>query len=202
MSSFCTSARITVASSFTCLQQHRLIAQRNARVGQPAERVAHFRGQLARMIRVNADEQRMIFPQHRAQFRRDALRQENRDARCRCAGTRRAGSRATARSKCSSLSSLNNSGSPPLSSTSRICGVLPDVLDLRVEFRMKIVAGGVADQPRARAIAAVTRATVRHQKQHAVGVTMHQARHGRMGVLTARVAHLPRRRVASLRCAG
>ena len=63
------------------LEQHALVAERNAGVGQAAERVAHFRRQFARMIGVDADEQRMKFFQHRAQFRRDALRQENRDAR-------------------------------------------------------------------------------------------------------------------------
>ena len=69
--------------------------------------------------------------------------------------------------------------------------MLGDVVDLPVEIGMKIVAAGVAHQPRAGAIAAITRATVGDQKQHAVGIAMHQARHRRMRVFAARVAHFP-----------
>ena len=60
---------------------------------------------------------------------------------------------------------------------------------------MEIVTAGVADQPRARAITAIARAAVRHQKQHAVGIAMDQSGHGRVGILAARVAHFPRRGV-------
>ena len=46
-------------------------------VRQPAQRLPHLGGQLPRVVRVNADEQRVILPEHRAQLRRDALRQED-----------------------------------------------------------------------------------------------------------------------------
>ena len=58
-----------------------LVAERNAGVSEAAQRVTDFRGQLARVVRVDAHEQRMEFFQHRTQFGRDALRQERRDAR-------------------------------------------------------------------------------------------------------------------------
>ena len=73
-----------------------------------------------------------------------------------------------------------------------------DVGDLLVEFRMKVVAGRVADQPRARAVTALRRTTIRHQKQNAVGITMHESRHGRVRIFAARVAHFPRRGVRFL----
>ena len=73
-----------------------------------------------------------------------------------------------------------------------------DVGDLLVEFGMKIVAAGVADEPRARAVTAIRGAAVGDQKQHAVGIAMHEAGHGRMRILAARVAHLPRRGVGFL----
>jgi hypothetical protein len=41
-------------------QQHALIAQRHAVVGQQAQAIAHFGGQLARMIGVDAQPQRMV----------------------------------------------------------------------------------------------------------------------------------------------
>ena len=65
----------------TLREQHGLVAERDAGVGQPAQRLAHFRRQFARMVGMDAHEQRMKFFQHRAQLRRDALRQKDRDAR-------------------------------------------------------------------------------------------------------------------------
>ena len=50
-------------------------------IRQRLEGGPHFGGQLARMIHVHAHPERMIFLQHRAELRRDSLRQENRDAR-------------------------------------------------------------------------------------------------------------------------
>ena len=73
-----------------------------------------------------------------------------------------------------------------------------DVSDLLVEFGMKIVAGRVAHQPRTRAVAAIARTTIRHEKQNAVGIPMHESRHGRMRIFAARVAHFPRRGVRFL----
>ena len=54
-------------------EQHRLIAQGNASVGQTAQRLAHLGGQFAGMVGVDADEEGVVFPEHRAQFRGDAL---------------------------------------------------------------------------------------------------------------------------------
>ena len=76
--------------------------------------------------------------------------------------------------------------------------MLRDVCDLPVEFGMEIVAAGVADQPRARAITAIRGAAVGDQEQHAVGIAMHEAGHGRMRIFAARVAHFPRRGVRFL----
>ena len=56
---------------------------------------------------------------------------------------------------------------------------------------MEVVAAGMTDQSRARAIAAIRRATVSHQNQHAVGIPMHKPGHGRVRVLAARIGHLP-----------
>ena len=77
-------------------------------------------------------------------------------------------------------------------------GMPRDVFDLLVEFGMEIVAAGVADEPRARAVAAIRGAAVGDEKQHAVGIAMDEAGHGRMRILAARVAHLPRRGVRFL----
>ena len=62
------------------LEQHRLVAERNARVGQAAQRIAHLDGQFLGMIHVDAHPERVEFLQHRAKFRRDPLRQKDRHA--------------------------------------------------------------------------------------------------------------------------
>src|SRR5207244_8377172 len=49
-----------------------------------------------------------------------------------------------------------------------------NVSNLFVETRMKIVAAGITNQARTRAIAAIRRATIGNQEQHAIGVAMHQ----------------------------
>ena len=47
-------------------EQNGLVAEWHAGIGQAAEGVADLGGQLARMIRVDADEQRMKLFEHRA----------------------------------------------------------------------------------------------------------------------------------------
>ena len=62
-------------------EQHALVAQRDAGICQPLQRLFHFNGELARMINVHAHPERMIFRQHRAKLWRDSLRKENRNPR-------------------------------------------------------------------------------------------------------------------------
>src|SRR5205085_1346542 len=58
-----------------------LVAERNAVIRETLERFLYFNGQLARMIHVHAHPQWMVLLQHLAKRGRDALRQENRNAR-------------------------------------------------------------------------------------------------------------------------
>ena len=81
MSSLCTSVLHRFEIVVYACQQHALVAERNAGVGEALERFFHFNRQLARMIHVHAHPERMMFLQHRAKLRRDSLRQENRNAR-------------------------------------------------------------------------------------------------------------------------
>ena len=61
-------------------QKHALIAERYAVVGEQRQTITHLGGELTRMIGVDAQPERMMFLQHAAQLRRDALRQEDRHA--------------------------------------------------------------------------------------------------------------------------
>ena len=67
-----------------------------------------------------------------------------------------------------------------------------DVTQALLVFGMEIVVLRVRNQPAPGAIAAIGGATVGDQKQHAVRITMHEARHRRVFVLPQRVEHLLR----------
>ncbi len=128
--------------------------------------------------------------QHVAQFRRDALRQKHRNARA-DADEFHVRNRAQPAEQILELFIAEQQRIAATKQHIADGGGPGDVVDLPVELRMEIVAGGVADQTRPGAIPAVRRAAVGDQKQHAVGIAMHQTRHGRMGVLAARIAHFP-----------
>ena len=136
----------------------------------------------------------MILAQHSAELRRDALRQKNRDARAEA-------EKLDVRNGAQPAEKMFQ---PFVAEQERVAAaqehvphlrVVADVLDLAVELGVKIVSARIAHEPRAGAVTAVGRATVRHQKQYAVGVAMHESGHRRMRILAARVAHFPRRGV-------
>ena len=58
---------------------------------------------------------------------------------------------------------------------------------------MEIVAARVAHQSRARAVTAICRATIGHEKEDPIGVTMHQTWDRGVAVFAARIGQFPRR---------
>ena len=179
------------------LEEDGLVAQRDAGVGEATEGIADLGGQLARVVRVDADEEGVELPQHRAQLGRDALREEEWDARA----------------DAEELDVLD--GPQPgeeilellVAEEQRVAAgeehvadfrVRGDVINLPVKLRVEVIAAGVAHEPRARAIAAVGGAAVRDEEQHAVGVAMDEPGHRRVRVFAAGVGHFPRRGVRLL----
>src|SRR5207248_10505206 len=73
-------------------------------------------------------------------------------------------------------------------------GVLLEIAERFFEIRVQFLLTDAADYPTARAISAVTRAPIRHEKEHPIRISMDEARHGHMRVFPARVSH------AVLRC--
>ena len=63
-----------------------------------------------------------------------------------------------------------------------------------LEIGVQLLFAHPAHHPAARAIPAVARAAVRHQKEHAVRIPMHQARHRHVRIFAARIGHIVRRR--------
>ena len=141
------------------LEQDGLVAERNAGVGEAAEGVADFGGEFARVVGVDADEERMKFFQHRAEFGRDALRQEDGDARA-DAEKFNVRTRAQLGEQMLQLVIAQEQGVAAAEEDVADFGMRGDVGDLLVELGMEVVAGGVADEARAGAIAAIRRAAV------------------------------------------
>src|SRR4051794_39431940 len=97
------------------------------------------------MIRVEADEQRMILPQHGAELWGYALRKENRDAR---ANPQKFDVRYRTQTRQQIVKSLVTEQQRITSAEQHIThlGVVLDVLNLAVKLRMKVVSAGVADE--------------------------------------------------------
>ena len=71
-------------------------------------------------------------------------------------------------------------------------GMVGDVIERLVPLRPaeRIVAARLAHHARAGAIAAIGRAEAGGEEQHAVGIAVHEARHGAMAVLAERIVGL------------
>jgi hypothetical protein len=170
-------------------QQHALIAQRHAVVGQQAQTVAHLRGQLARMIGVDAQPERMVLLQHAAQLGGDALRQEDRHAAA-DADELDVLDRPQAGEQRVELGIGEEQGITAGEQHIAHLGVTFQVAEGGLEFGVQFLLAHAGDDAAARAVAAVARTAVRHEEEHAVRVAMHEARHGHVAVLAAGIAHL------------
>src|SRR6185437_8434840 len=113
------------------------------------------------MVRVNADEERVKFLEHRAQGRRDALRQKDRNARA-DAKKFNMGDGAQLAEQMLKFFIAEQERVTTAEQHVPDFRMSANVVDLFVELRVKIVAGGVADETRARAISAISGTTVGH----------------------------------------
>ncbi len=169
-------------------QQHGLIAQGNARVGQHAARAAQLWRDLVRMVDVNVHPQGMILAEHRAQLFCDALRHKHRHTR---ADADDLDVRDGPQSRQQVIQHLGRQRERIAAGKHHVAdlGRARDVINLRVVLGQRELRRRVADDPAACAIAAVRSALRRHQHQHAIRVTMHQSRHGAVQVFGQRVLH-------------
>ena len=69
-------------------------------------------------------------------------------------------------------------------------GVLFEITESFLELGVQFLFAHAADDAAAGAIAAVARATIRHEKKHAIRIAMHQARHRHVRILAARIRHV------------
>src|SRR5258706_14428151 len=112
---------------------------------------------------MDADEQRMILPKHRAELGRDSLRQKNRNPR---ADAEELDVRNGAQLAQQVFELVIAEQQRVAAAQQHVAdgGVAADVINLLVELRMEIIAGGIADESRPRAIPAISRAANGNQE--------------------------------------
>ncbi len=157
-------------------EQDRLVAQGNAGIGQAPQGVTRFGGQLPGMVGVDADEKRVVSAEHGAELRGNALGQENGDAGADAEELDMRNGAQLAEQKVELLVAQQE-GVAPAQQHVPDCGMAADIIHLAVELRMEVVAGGIADEARAGAIAAIGGTPIGDQKKDAVGVAVDQSRH-------------------------
>ena len=118
----------------------------------------------------------MVSAQHGTEFRRNALGQEDRDAGPDAQELDMRNGAQLAEQKVQ-LFVAQQEGVPSAQEHVPDFGMAADVIHLTVELRMKVVAGGVADETRPGAIAAIRRTPIGHQEKDAVRVAVYQSRH-------------------------
>ena len=73
-------------------------------------------------------------------------------------------------------------------------GVFFEITKRFLEIGVQFLFAHATDDAAARAISAVTGATIGHEKEHAVRIAMHQSRHRHVRIFAARIGHVVRRR--------
>ncbi len=173
------------------LEQHRLAAERDAAVGQQVGGLRHLRRQLARVAEVDRQPD-PVLAQHRHQLGRDALRQEAGDAGADA-------QELEVRDVAQPAEQLVEGG---VRHQQRVAAGEQHVAHL--VMRLQVGDHGVdaaaerlelalADQAAAGAVAAVGRASVEDEEEHAVGIAVHQALDDAGAVLVEGVGHVARR---------
>ena len=129
-------------------------------------------GELAWMIHVHAHPERMIFRQHCAQLRRDSLRQENRHPRT-DPDKFDVPDRPQPRQHLLEPVIAENQSVPTTQKHVPHFSVFFKITERLLEIGVQFLFANSANHSTPGAIAAVTRATIRHQKQDTIRIPMH-----------------------------
>ena len=162
--------------------EHRLVAHRDAGVGEEVAGQLALGGELLRVVEVRVEVERLVLPQHLDQLGRDALRADDRHARA----------DADDLHVVDGAHALDDALQLVVGEDQRVAaadehvadlGGALDVLDGVVDLGLGDDVLGAADQAATRAVAAVHAAHLGDHEEHAVGVAVRDARRRRVEVL-------------------
>ena len=171
-------------------QEDRLVAQRDACLGQLVAGPGQLRGHLLGMVDVDVQPERVVLLEHLAELVVDPLGQEDRHAGADPDDLDVGDLPEAAESR---LEQLRRQGQAVTAGDEDVTDLRgpPDVVELRLELAPVEVLLGVADDPAPGAVAAVARALGRDQEQDPVGVAVDQPGDRAVAILRQRVLHHP-----------
>ena len=173
-------------------QQDRLIPQRNTRIGETAERLAHLDGEFPWMIDMDAHPKRVKFLQHRAKLGGNPLRKEDGDAAADAQELNVLDGAQAAEQVVEPLVREQESVAARKQDIAHL-GMFLKIIDGAVKIEFQFLLADAAHDATARAITAIGGAAVRDEKKHAIGVAMHQSWHRHVVVFAAGIGHVFRR---------
>ena len=156
-------------------EQDALIAKRNSGIGETLERLLNFKGELARMIHVHAHPKRMMFRENRTKLGRDSLRQENRNARPNPEKLNMLDCAEPSQQFVDLVVTENKRVTAAQKHVAHF-GVLLEIMKRLPEIGVELLFPHPTHNARASAIATIRCATIGHQKQNPVWITMHESR--------------------------
>ena len=178
-------ARVVVHTA----EEHALIAERHAVVGEHGQGITHLGGELARVVRVDAHPQRVVLLQDAAKLRRDALRHKDGHAGA-DADEFDVLDRAQPGEQRVELRIGEEQGIAAGEQHIAHLGVFFEVAEGGLELGVQLLLADAAHHAAAGAVTAVAGAAVGDEEEHAVRVAVDEAGHGHVAVLAAGVGHL------------
>ncbi len=174
------------------VQEHRLVAEGDTRVGEHGAGAPRFLGDLVGMVEVGVQPNGMIFLEHIAEGGSDPLRADDRGA---AADTDdlHVGDLTKLRDDVLELFVRNHERVAAGKQNVPDLGMVPDVLD--AALHLAVGHGGVVltGEAAPRAVTAVHGALVGHEEEHTVGIPVGETRNGRIGILMQRIKLILRR---------
>ncbi len=169
-------------------QEDALVPQRDAVVGEPLEGGFYLGGQFPGMIDVDAHPERMVFGQHAAQLRGDALGEENGDAG---ADPEELNVLDVAQAAEEGLEFVVGKEQGIAAGKEHVpdFGVGFEIAESGLPFGVEFLLAHPAHDPAAGAVAAIGGAAVGDEEKDAVGITVDEAGDGHVAVFAARVGH-------------
>lgn len=169
-------------------EEHTLVSEGHPVVREAFEGFLDLDGEFTGMVDMNTHPKGVVFLEHGAELRRDALWKKHGDA----------GAYAEKLDVFDAVKAGENFFEFSVAKEKRVAageediadfGVLLKILKSRFKIGFEILFTRTADDPASRAIAAIGCATIRDEEEDAIGITMDQAWDWHMRILSTGIAH-------------
>ena len=171
------------------VEEDGLVPHHDSGIGEPAKGIVNFGGEFAGVVRVDGNKEGVEFFEHRAEFGRDALGEEDGDARAN-ADELDVGDRVEFGEEFLELAIREKervtTGEEDIAHLRSIFEILNGLVPLGFQFLVR----NSGDDTGPGAIAAVGSAAVGDEEKDAIGVSVNESGDRHVGVFTTRIRHL------------